>query len=82
MLKLMPLPPSDAPLSVKEAAKVLGRSETWIRDHLATGLLERDGSISGRIMVSAVSVAWAETLGRPRRAPQLRLVVDNTGCRN
>lgn len=81
MLKLMPMPPCDPPLSVKEAAKALGRSETWVRDHVATGLLERDASATGLILVSAASVERAKLLERPRRKTLLRLVVNNSWSR-
>lgn len=76
----------DMPITVSAAASALGRSTTWIRDHLTTGYLERDSaSTPRRIMVTARSLLWAqkEMQGAPAaQGPLLRLVVDNTRRRS
>jgi hypothetical protein len=81
MLKLMPATHSQPSMSVKQAAAALDRSESWVRDHLVTGLLERDEGHTGLTMVTAASVAWAKSLDRPRPRRGLRLVIDNTARR-
>ena len=81
MLTLMPRSLATASLSVKEAARVLDRSETWVRDHLATGLLERDYSRTDRTQITAASLAWAAQAKPTRKRHVLRLIVDNTIAR-
>lgn len=74
---------NEMPVTAIEAARVLGRSTTWVRDQLTTGFLERDpASTPRRIMVTSRSLRWAqkEMQGAPeaQQQPVLRLVVDNT----
>jgi hypothetical protein len=71
------------PLKVSQAAAVLGRSSTWVRDRLTMGLLEKDpSSTPRRIMVTARSVLLAKRAMPERQGSQnrryLRLIVDNT----
>jgi hypothetical protein len=63
-------------VSVADAAGILGRSTSWVRDKITGGRLDADRS--GRvIVVTTVSIAELLTQLAKRRGPDLRLVVDN-----
>ena len=72
---------TDHTVTVREAAELLGRSPTWIRDRIGAGMLSRRVDGGGKI---AVSMRDVTALHRARlqmnaaRPPHLRLVVDNT----
>jgi hypothetical protein len=74
-----------AVVSVAEAAAILGRSTSWVRDRLTDNTLEIvDFPETKRIAITVRSVVRlsertknSQTCKRPAERPWLRLVVDN-----
>lgn len=71
----------DQVIPVKEAARLLGRSPTWVRDRIGAGMLARHVDDAGKAAVSMHDVAALQRARAGQEAPpsrHLRLVVDNT----
>lgn len=70
------------PLTVRQAADVLQRSTTWVRNWIGIGVLQvAEGTARKPMLLTGESVAeLASQRRRGRDMPQshLRLVVDNT----
>ncbi|SFZ86677.1 hypothetical protein SAMN02983003_3871 [Devosia enhydra] len=68
-------PSSDAAILLKDAARIAGRSVTWIRDHRQFGPLVPT-EINGRQAITAESLY--ALLREKRKRPSIYLAVDNT----
>lgn len=67
------------PLTIREAAEILQRSTTWVRNWMALGVIERvTDTETGPIQVTAESVLQVAATRRTTLHPRLRVVIDNT----
>jgi hypothetical protein len=76
-MKIMPEKPTSKAYPIKEAAKIAGRSITWLRQQRRFGSLVPT-EINGLQAVTAESLHALVTRGRAAREPMIRLVIDNT----
>jgi hypothetical protein len=68
-------------VTIAEAAKIAGKSTSWVRSYRSCGPLE-PGEVDGRHGVSLQSLLaflrFRDARRPPKAPPHLRLVIDNT----